>query len=144
MWRRLKKERGMNFQKHILGSLFVTATLLPSYAAAADKPWWVVTELKQDGVSKCDTGTNTWFYKVTWKPIIYENRPWPKYIVGGNGCYAPSTYTCTAELCKAQLSGCTTKISKSWAGVTADIGKKIQGERTPGAVWKPADCVYQR
>lgn len=98
----------MNFQKYILGSLFITSSLLTSYAAAAGKPW-VVTELKQEGASVCNEGA--WSYKVTWKPIIRENRPWPTYKVGGNGCYAPPTYACTAERCTAQITGCSKKCS---------------------------------
>ena len=122
--------------KHILTALFITASLWSGYAAAAGKPWWV-TELKQEGVSVCDGG-GAWSYKVTWKPIIYENRPWPKYKVGGNGC-RNSTYTCTAALCTAQISMCGTKMSGSWTGVTADIGVAVSGVRA-GVMAKPLNC----
>jgi hypothetical protein len=30
----------MDNRKPILGALFVTASLLPNYVAAAGKPWW--------------------------------------------------------------------------------------------------------
>lgn len=71
-------------------------------------------------------------------PIIHENRPWPKYKVGGHGC-ATSTYTCTAERCTAQISMCGTKMSGTWTGVTADIGVSVSGVRA-GVMTKPLNC----
>lgn len=126
----------MDFRKHLMASLLVAASLLPSYAAAAGKPWWV-TELKQEGASVCDGG-GAWSYTVTWKPIIHDNRPWPKYKVGGNGC-RNSTYTCTPELCRAQISMCGWKVTRTWTGVTADLGVAVSGVRA-SPMYKPPTC----
>ena len=125
--------------KAFLPIALATAALLlaaPVHPASGNKPWQV-TNLVQDGASVCDGG-GAWSYRVSWTPIINENKPWPKYKVAGNGC-AGSTYSCTATRCAAVISKCSTRVSASWTGVTADIGKSISGVRV-GGIARPPNC----
>lgn len=129
----------MDCRQPIPGWLAVIAGVLlsaPVYAVSGNKPWQV-TDLVQDGVSLCDGG-GAWSYQVTWKPIVYENQPWAKYKLRANGCQG-ITYACTATSCTAVLSRCSTRLSSSWTGVTADIGKSVSGVRVGGIV-RPPSC----
>ncbi|MDH3514572.1 MAG: hypothetical protein OEM83_06860 [Gammaproteobacteria bacterium] len=95
-----------------------------------------VTDLAQVGTPVCDK--NTWSYKLTWKPITHQNRPWKKYKVRANGCKT-RTYTCTDNRCNANISGCTITLGYSWTSVVADIGKSVPGVRVDG-IKKPPAC----
>lgn len=128
----------MNYRAFILGLVLVMSTVSAvnvAYATDGNKPWQV-RNLLTDGKAICDGGS--WSYQITWAPIVYEGTRRTKYTVVGNGCES-ITYSCTAEGCVAQISKCSTRLSASWAGVTADIGKSVSGVRSPGIV-KPSDC----
>ena len=112
--------------------------MAPASAAAATVPTKPhhVHDLLQEGPSVCDIGS--WSYTVTWTPITYNNKPWPNYILKAYGC-AKTPYTCTTTKCTAGISACSTRVSWSWTGVTADIGQSVSGMRT-ATIGKPADC----
>lgn len=131
----------------MLGVLLILAGLLgavPVFAQAdhppvkqtpATKPWHV-TEMDQVGFPRC--GAGTWMFDISWKPILQNNAPWAKYQVGGYKC-TQSKYTCTSARCTAQIWGCSTRLSGTWAGVTADLGTKVSGMRV-GTFFKPPSC----
>ncbi|HEY7534107.1 MAG TPA: hypothetical protein VH681_15155 [Nitrospiraceae bacterium] len=126
---------------------FLLAGLLFAIPASADtnqrpvhqtpptKPWHV-TDLKEEGFPRC--GEGTWMFDISWKPILQNNQPWMKYQVGGYKC-AQSKYTCTVDRCHAEIYGCSVRMSGTWAGVTADLGKRISGMRV-GTFYKPPSC----
>lgn len=99
------------------------------------KPWHV-TELTMEGFPRC--GEGTWMFDISWKPVVHQGAPWAKYFVAGYKC-AQSKYSCTAERCHAEIWGCSTRLSGTWARVTADVGARISGMRV-GTLWKPPSC----
>lgn len=118
----------MSYRKWKLGSLLLVAMLSsvsPIYAASGNKPWQV-TELLAD--KPMCTSRGTYSYNATWKPIIWDNRPWPRYHVLAHNCVT-GPITCGADRCGVQASGCRTGAPGAWVAVTADIGKSISGVR---------------
>lgn len=113
--------------------------LAPALAGPGTVPKkdWHVRDLLVQGESRCDTGS--WSYTVTWRPILHENRPWPNYRVAAKGGCANVSYSCTAELCSAEISGCSTRVAYSSLGVTADTGVSISGMWSDTAV-RPTNC----
>lgn len=99
------------------------------------KPWHV-TDLQHEGFPRC--GAQSWMFDISWKPILQDNQPWKKYLVGGYKC-TQSKYSCTDDRCYAEIWGCSTRRSGTWAGVTADFGKRVSGMRV-GTFYKPPSC----
>lgn len=115
--------------------VFAQADHPPVKQTPATKPWHV-TELDQVGFPRC--GAGTWMFDISWKPILQAGTPWGKYKVAGYKC-AQSKYECTSEKCTAQIWGCSTRLSATWAGVTADLGTSVSGMRV-GTFYKPPSC----
>lgn len=107
----------------------------PVKQTPAIKPWHV-TEMQMEGFPRC--GAGTWMFDFSWKPILQAGTPWAKYKVAGYKC-TQSKYSCTADRCYAEIWGCSTRLSGTWAGVTADLGTSVSGMRV-GTFLKPPSC----
>ena len=112
----------------ILGAFLILAGILladTSFAAViVSKPTRPthVTELKQVGDSKCDVGTSTWSFEVSWKPIKINNNPWLIYAFWGLAG-AIHSYECTPELCTGKMSGIHKRQKTAYAWVEAKYGR---------------------
>jgi hypothetical protein len=118
----------MNLAKKLALATIIFGALAPVAAFAApatipNKPWHV-RDLRQEGPSNCAAAG--WSFTASWKPIVLDGKPWPKYKVGG--CTS-STYQCTSTKCTAQISSCP-KGRNAVAMVTADYGISVAGMRS--------------
>ncbi len=118
----------MSLEKKIVLAAAVIGALMPVAALAApatipNKPWHV-RDLKQEGASNCAAAS--WSFTASWKPIVLDGKPWPKYKVAGCGS---NTYQCTSTKCTAQISSCT-RGRNAVAMVTADYGLSVSGMRS--------------
>jgi hypothetical protein len=137
-----------NRRRVIFGALIIVAGLIIgayAYAVCSDdhpppiqtkptKPWHV-TEMKEEGFPRC--GAGTWMFDISWKPVLKDNQPWSNYNVAGYKC-TKSKYSCTAERCYAEISGCSTRMSGTWAAVAASFAGK-SGMRL-GTIFKSCGC----
>src|SRR5262245_20896483 len=138
----------MNKSKYlILGLFLIVVSQTDPVAAVICKPAvqnpvsryeYVVTELKQEGVSLPDQPIqSTWKYNISWKPARRAGALVKTYKLAPNGC-ASHTYACTDARCNAEIRGCTARLSGTWVGVTADVGA-VSGTRL-GVIYKPGVC----
>jgi hypothetical protein len=118
----------MNDRKYIVGSFVVMATMLFSLQAfalkisPADGKWYRVTEPAQEGHSQCEIGRSTWKFTVSWKPIIYQGKPWLTYIVGGYKCAQKVPVRCSGGRCSAEIGSCALPAARTWVSIVADYG----------------------
>jgi hypothetical protein len=138
----------MNKSKYlILGLLLIVVSQADLVAAiictpavqnpASNKPW-VVSELKQEGVSLPDQPVQkTWKYNISWKSARHHKTGalLKTYTLKPNGCTGHK-YSCTDARCNAEISGCA--LGTSWVGVAADYAA-VSGTRL-GTIYKPGVC----
>lgn len=138
----------MNKSKYlILGLFFIVVSQADPAAAIFCKPAvqnpasnpnqpWVVTELKEEGISLPQQGG--WYYNISWKPARHHQTGAlvKMYKVAGYLC-SGHKYTCTDARCNAEISGCFG--NSSYAAITADYGARVNGTRF-GVIYKPGVC----
>lgn len=140
----------MNKSKYlILGLLLIVVSQADPVAAIICKPAvqnpnpgermpWVVSELKQEGVSLPDQPVQkTWKYNISWKPAHHHKTGalLKTYKLKAYGCTGHK-YSCTDARCNAEISGCA--LGTSWVGVAADYAA-VSGTRL-GVIYKPGVC----
>lgn len=119
----------------ILGVLLILAGILladTSFAAVTvTKPTesFHVTDLKQEGVSRCDGGT--WSFEISWKPIIYKNQPWQIYNISSLAG-SIHDYKCTPERCLGQFSGMHNRQKTAYAKIQAASVGSVSGMEISG------------
>lgn len=128
----------MHYKQYLTGVVIVMAFMLFSPDAFAlkispqDGKWFRVTEPAQEGPSQCEIGRVTWKFTLSWKPIVYQNQPWPNYVVGGYKCAREVPVHCTATRCSAEITGCHLSAARTWVSIIADYGKSNGGVRVSG------------
>ena len=110
-------------------SLLLAATLWPTAAQAIGRQLPHHVKDLVAGPRAC-TGKGIYTYSASWTPIIWNNKPWPRYIVQAHNCVA-GPVSCTALRCTVVASGCRIGGPGPWIAVKADVGLSGGGVRAP-------------
>ena len=116
-------------------SLLLAVTLWPGAANAIGR---VLPHHVKDltaGPRVC-TAKGVYTYSASWTPIIWENKPWRRYIVEAHNCVA-GPVTCTAHRCTVTASSCRNGAPGPWIAVKADVGLSGGGVRASAV---PSRC----
>ena len=117
----------MNQFHSLGGSLLLVAALWPTAAQPIGRvaPWQVTNLVADNPVC---TGPGIYSYNASWTPIVWENKPWPSYIVNAHNC-ATGPVSCGLARCTVKATGCRVGAPGPWIAVQANIGKSIAGVR---------------
>ena len=132
----------MKRKSWFLGAIFVGAGFasLPSTAAPG---FMIPVEGRAVSNGVCGLDGQTWTFIATFKPIVYKGSPWKDYIVQGAKCGAVET-KCTDSQCAAAITGCSVRVSGSYAGVIAKGFPERASSVRIGTAFKPKDCPVKK